>query len=87
MYEIDSTLIELMQQQHSARSRPWDKGGGGGVQSSRPFSQKGGGAGLQNIFFWPWSKNKRGVGQRPPGPSPESSTATTSLFSITISIQ
>ena len=51
MYEIDSTLIELMQQQHSARSRPWDKGGGGGVQSTRPFSQKGGGGGPPKHFF------------------------------------
>ena len=51
MYEIDSTLIELMQQQHSARSRPWDKGGGGGSPVIQTLFSKGGGGGPPKHFF------------------------------------
>ena len=53
------------------------------MQSSRPLEK--GGPVSKKIFFGPGLKI-RGRGAKPPGPSPESATATTSLFSITISI-
>ena len=68
MYEIDSTLIELMQQQHSARSRPWDKGGGGESSHPDPFLKRGGGRASKTFFFGPGLKIRGEWGSAPQAP-------------------
>ena len=72
-----------MQQQHSARSRPWDKGGGG-VHAVIQTLRKGG-PGLQKNFFSPWSKNKGG-GEPSPQVPPLNLPLQQQVYSVLLSL-
>ena len=80
---------------HSAGSRPLDKGGRGEGESSRLLDKRGGGGGLQENIFQPFGpqfglKIRSGGGGRPnegpfPGPATGSTINLRTLFSIELS--
>ena len=73
------TITEQLQHRGypSGGSRPSDKGEGAVIQTfSRPW-HKGGGGGLQKIFFQVGEE-----GQGPPGPSPGSSTVSENITRV-----